>query len=128
MSRENVELVRETLSHFIETGEPVWESMDEEIELYDYDVPDGAGHVGHAGFTRWLQNWSDAWASWSMEPQEFLDAGDQVIVFVRMKATGHSGVSLERDDAIVYTLRDDKLVRVDYYNNRPQALEAVGLR
>jgi hypothetical protein len=36
-------------------------------------------------------------------------------------------VSVERDDAIVYTLRDNLVVRIDYYNNRPQALEAAGL-
>jgi hypothetical protein len=33
----------------------------------------------------------------------------------------------ERDDAIVYTLRQNQLVRLDYYNNRPQALAAVRL-
>jgi hypothetical protein len=44
-----------------------------------------------------------------------------------VKATGHSGVSVERDDAIVYTLRENQLVRLDYYNNRSQALEVVGL-
>jgi ketosteroid isomerase-like protein len=63
-----------------------------------------------------------------LEPEEFIDAGDQVVALLRVKATGHSGVALERDDAIVYTMRDGQVARLDYYNNRPQALEAVGLR
>jgi ketosteroid isomerase-like protein len=45
-----------------------------------------------------------------------------------MHATGRgSGVELERRDAIVYTFRAGKIVRLDYYNKREQALEAVGL-
>jgi ketosteroid isomerase-like protein len=46
----------------------------------------------------------------------------------RMKATGvSSGVAVERQDAMVLTVRDGKVVRLDYYNNRDEALEAVGL-
>jgi hypothetical protein len=37
-------------------------------------------------------------------------------------------VSLERRDGLVYTIRDGKTVRIDYYNSRAEALEAVGLR
>ena len=45
-----------------------------------------------------------------------------------MKAQGRgSGVEVERRDAQVWRLRSGKVVRGDYYNNRQQALEAVGL-
>jgi ketosteroid isomerase-like protein len=45
-----------------------------------------------------------------------------------MRATGRrSGVSIERNDAIVSTFRDGKVTRIDYYNDQAQALEAVGL-
>ena len=70
-----------------------------------------------------------AWSDWSLEPQEYIDAGDQVVVMVEMKATGRgSGVEIDREDALVYTLREGKHVRLDYFNNRQQALEAAGLR
>jgi ketosteroid isomerase-like protein len=63
-----------------------------------------------------------------MEPEEFLDVGDEVVMFVRMKATGVStGLTLERQDAMVFAVRNGKVVRLDYYNNRTEALEAVGL-
>jgi hypothetical protein len=46
-----------------------------------------------------------------------------------MKAEGRgSGVKLDRQDAAVYTLREGKIARLDYYNNRDEALQAVGLR
>jgi hypothetical protein len=46
-----------------------------------------------------------------------------------MKATGRgSGVTLDRQDAMVAEMQDRKAVRVDYYNNRAEALKAVGLK
>ena len=45
-----------------------------------------------------------------------------------MTATGRgSGLELNRQDALVYTIRDAKVVRLDYYNSKAQALEAAGL-
>ena len=127
MSQENVELVRRFMSEFITTGEPVWEAVDDTIECYDHDVPEGGNHRGREGFVRFVENWSDAWAAWSMDVQDYLDAGDRVVVFVRMKATGQSGITLERNDAVVFKVQGDRIVRLDYYNNRPEALEAAGL-
>jgi ketosteroid isomerase-like protein len=127
MTGENVNLVRRFLSEFITTGEPVWEAMDDTIECYDHDVPEGGNHRGHEGFVRFVENWSDAWTAWSMDVQDYLDAGDKVVVFVRMKATGQSGITLERNDAVVFKVQGDRIVRLDYYNNRPEALEAAGL-
>jgi hypothetical protein len=47
---------------------------------------------------------------------------------LHMKARGAaSGVAVERQDALVQTFRDGKVVRLDYYNNRADALKAVGL-
>ena len=40
-----------------------------------------------------------------------------------MKATGRgSGVAVERRDAIVWVVRAGKVARLDYYNDREQAL------
>jgi ketosteroid isomerase-like protein len=43
-------------------------------------------------------------------------------------AWGRGGISLERRDASVHTLRDGKIVRLDYYGDLAEALEAVGLQ
>ena len=46
-----------------------------------------------------------------------------------MTATGRgSGITVEREDALVYRLRDELIVRIDYFNNRRDALDAAGLR
>ena len=104
--------------------------VDEESELHDHDALDQAGvYRGHAGVRRWLDDWNAAWAEWSFELEQLIDADDYVVVVVRMRTKGlGSGVELDRQDAVVYKCRNDKITRTDYYNNRAQALEAAGLK
>jgi ketosteroid isomerase-like protein len=128
MSARNLEVVRRGLERFSETGEIDWTTVDEEIEITDHDIPDQAGYRGHAGFARWLEDWGAAWADYTIEPKDFIDAGDYVVVVLRMRAQGRgSGLELDREDAIVYQLRDGKIIRMDYYNNKRQAFTAAGI-
>jgi ketosteroid isomerase-like protein len=128
MSRENVEAVQKGFVVWGETGEPDWSKTHAQIEIHDHDIMDASQYRGHEGFRSWLEDWSSAWSNFSMEPEEFIDAGERVVVVLRMRATGRgSGAEVERQDAIVFEIRDGLTVRIDYYNNRAQALKAVGL-
>jgi ketosteroid isomerase-like protein len=129
MSQENVELIQRFYQRYFATGELPWEMVDEECEVHDHDTPDQTGvYRGHAGVGRWLDDWTAAWAEWRIEPEEFIDADNYVVAVVRMYTKGlGSGVELERQDALVYRCRNDKIIRTDYYNSREQALAAVGL-
>jgi ketosteroid isomerase-like protein len=128
MSRENVELLQEAFEHFSRTGEPDWDSIDPEVEVYDHDIPDAGTYRGHEGYAAWLADWGEAWSEFSAEPERWLDGGDKVVIVLRMTARGKaSGVEVRRRDAMVFTLRDGKTVRLDYYNNEAQALESAGL-
>ena len=129
MSQENVELFRRGIEHFMQTGEPLWETLDEQIEIHDHDILDARAYRGRAGWVRWWEDWGAAFAETSVEPEEFIDADDDhVIVVFRLRATGRgSGINVERQDAMLVTVRDAKAVRIDYYNSKEQALKAVGL-
>jgi len=129
VSQENVEIVQQALAHFVTTGEPAWDTVHAEVEVHDHDLQlDTSEYRGHAGYEQWIENWAAVWSEFSVEAEEFIDAGDRVVVVLRMNATGRgSGVTLDRQDAIVVEMRDRKMVRLDYYNNRKQALQAVGL-
>jgi ketosteroid isomerase-like protein len=128
MSEENVEVVKRGFEHFMATGEPHWESFHREVEVHDHDTMDQGEYRGHAGVGRWLADWTAAWSEFSMEPEEFLDVGERVVMFFRMRATGvSSGLALERQDAMVFEVHDGRVVRLDYYNNRADALNAAGL-
>jgi ketosteroid isomerase-like protein len=128
MSRENVEIARRFHDHFDETGEPLWDVIDSEIEVYDHDIPDAGTYHGLAGYTKWLTNWGETFGSYAMKLERLVDAGDRVVSLFLMRAIGRgSGVSVERRDAMVSTIRDGKVTRIDYYNDQAEALEAVGL-
>jgi ketosteroid isomerase-like protein len=113
---------------FLTTGEIPWDMVDERVEVHDHDTPDQGAYLGRGGVERWLQEWSEAWSDWEFEPEEFIDAGNAVIVVIRMHAKGAgSGVELDRQDAIVYRFSEDKILRTDYYNSKQQALEVAGV-
>ena len=71
----------------------------------------------------------DGWPAW--EPQELIDAGDQVVAFIRFSAKGKaSGAAVEAYVANLWTFGSDgKLIEMKYFgDDRAAALEAVGLR
>ena len=123
-----MEIVKRGLEHYFATGEVPWELFDENVEVHDHDTPDQGDYRGHAGYVRWLEDWGAAWADWSIDAEEYFDAGDWVVVFVLMRTKGlGSGIETTREDAQVYRLRDGSVVETDYYNDRRLALKAVGL-
>jgi ketosteroid isomerase-like protein len=127
MSQENVEIVRGVLERFA-AGEVAWDALDEDVEVYDHDILDAGEYRGHPGVIRWIEDWGSGLPVISFELQEFIDAGDAVVAVIFLKARGRgSSVEVERQDAIVYRVRNGKIIRFDYYNSRKQALEAVGL-
>ena len=128
MSQENVELVRRVLGHLVATGELLWDTADPDVEIHDHDTPDQGEYRGHDGLARWLEEWGAAWAEWRIELDEFIDAGDCVAIFIRMKAVGRgSGIEVDRPDALVYRISDGLIARIDYFNDRDEALEFAGL-
>ena len=128
MSQQNVDLVQGALEGFVASDEATWGALDKDIEVHDHDILDAGEYRGHAGFGRWLEDWDAAWSEYTMEPQEFIDGGARVVAFILQRTVGEgSGLALEREDAMVFEIRDGLIVRLDYYNSREQALRAAGL-
>jgi ketosteroid isomerase-like protein len=121
MSHESVEIVRtfllvdvdEALTH----ADPgiVWNPIEE--------LPT----QGHDAVRSGLERWKSVWDDYQVLPEEFEDMGDRVVVTVRLRARGRgSGIEVDALFYDVYTLRDGKIVRMDQYTERAQALEAAG--
>jgi ketosteroid isomerase-like protein len=130
MPEENVELVRRGFDAvFDEDWEAALSRLDPDVEVHDFDIPDAGVYHGHDGFLAWLKGWGEGWDSWHVEDLAFRAAGDnQVIALFRMVAKGgHSGMELERNDAIVYRIDGGLIARIEYFNDQKLALEAVGL-
>jgi ketosteroid isomerase-like protein len=63
------------------------------------------------------------------EPQEFIDAGERVVVVVRQVARGRtSGVRTDQPISHVWLVEDDRARELRVFSQRREALEAVGLR
>ena len=130
MLQENVEIVRRCYDAYGRGDlDSALAAFDPEIEIYDHDLPDSGEYRGLEGLFRWQADWESSWETWRWDPEEFIDAGDRVVAVLRVHAKGRgSGVDVERVDGAVWTLRDGKLIRLDYYGSKAEALAAVGLR
>ena len=105
--------------------------LDEEYEVrLPGGYPEGEpAFRGIEGFAQLAAMLRDAWAEWRFEPERFIEAGNKVVVFVRVVAQGSaSGVPIELPDAHVVTLRDGRLRSNCVYRDRSEALEAAGLK
>ena len=112
----------------MQTGDFAWDLIHPEIEIHDHDLPDVGVYRGHSGLREWTTHWGSAWDSWEMEPAEYIEAGEKVVMLFTMGVRGKgSGLELKRQDAIIFSLANRSITRIDYYNDREQALEAVGL-
>jgi ketosteroid isomerase-like protein len=132
MSQQNVDVVRDSWTALAAGGlDAMAEFWDEEISWRAIeDAPDDVGEMhGVAAARRYVEDWLDMFEDIVNVPQELLDVGDERVIAVQ-HVTGRarlSGVETELRYAVVYTLRDGKIVRVKEYRNREQALDAVGL-
>lgn len=83
------------------------------------------------GHTEVIAAFEDYFATWErleLKPEEVIDTGEELIVFVHEVARGRgSGVIVETDTATISTLRDGSIVRVRSFMDRSEALQAVGL-
>jgi ketosteroid isomerase-like protein len=130
MSQENVGLARWAFT----SGDPIrfFSLLDEDVEFdatRNAQLP-GAARAGRgrAVVERFGREYWGTWAEYSAQTQEFIDAGDHVVVEVQKHGKGKgSGVPFERTHTQVWARRDERLVRWLLFASRAEALEAVGL-
>jgi ketosteroid isomerase-like protein len=104
------------------TGAPEieWSTTDPAIERATYH--------GHDGVRRFFGSFDDQCDDLRFDVEELIDAGDQVIVTIRIGGRGKaSGAPVETTRSYVCSLRDGMIYRVRTYPARTEALEAAGL-
>ena len=129
MSQENVEIVRRGYEHYNRTGEPDYSAFDPEIV---YDVSrrtfDPRVYHGHEGVREFVALIREQWSTMRLEPQDFVDGGDRVVVSVHLIGVGkESGVETTAHAAHVWTFRAGKIVRQTVFQTMDEALQAAGL-
>jgi ketosteroid isomerase-like protein len=66
----------------------------------------------------------DYWSSFSVEPEEFIDAGDWVVVRGTQRA-GHNGESFEAPFAHLMKFADGRIVRGEFYADSAKAAKVL---
>jgi ketosteroid isomerase-like protein len=105
-------------------------ATDPEAELTSrFAAIDGKIYRGHAGISDYLADMEAVWEDFRLEIEEFIPAGEEKLVVVaRMKGTARgSGVPIDQGTFGAYEFRNGKALRVEWFANRGEALEAVGL-
>ena len=128
MSQENVETVRRAYDHLSQVGDFPWDLIDPEVEVHDPpSLPDGEIRHGRDGLRAGLESVRNSFERVVFEVEDVHDAGEDVVVFVRMHARGKgSGVDLDVAVAHLITLGDGRLTRIRAMG-RDEAMEAAGL-
>jgi ketosteroid isomerase-like protein len=89
------------------------------------DFPDSDTYRGYAGLTRWWNAFRDVYEDVRLEPREFIQHDDRVVVRVLQVLRSKGGVTLEQEVAHVFTVRDDRIVHMTGYGDVEQALRIV---
>jgi len=129
MSQENVEIVkaahdaynREDWDAFFKDAAPRAETD------FSRAVGPWRGVFGLDQIRPVLEDMRETWESVRAEPHEFIEAGDCVVVPWTMHGRGRDGIELVGRATFVWTIRNGAIERVTLYQEREQALEAVGL-
>jgi ketosteroid isomerase-like protein len=130
MWQENVEIVRRSTDHYNETGEPLWELIDPDIEwVIDPPAWVAGTYRGHAELKDLARRMAEVFDEFRYEIDEFLPAGDQVVGLGAIRVRGAlSGATAMQQGASVTRLRDGRVVAVRIYFDREEALRDAGLR
>ena len=128
MSRDNVEIVRRTYDHLSRVGDFPWDLIDSKVAVHDPpSLPDSEIRHGHEGLRAGLESVTNSFDGLVFEVEQIYDAGEDVVVFVRMYARGkESGVDLDVAVAHLITVDNGKLIRIRAMG-REEAMEAAGL-
>ena len=145
MSEENVEIVRKAFevvygstSGPTATGASLRRDRKRAAELLDPNV-EVRGTIGGIwegrvarGLSEMLNSFEaedlEAWEERQLDPQRFLHVNDLVVVLMHEYRRGRgSGIEVETDTAVVFTVREGRVIRIQPYMDQADALEAAGL-
>ena len=106
-------------------------AFDEEVVLVVHESvgPDAGIFRGREAVGRWFGDWFLAFGKdYRFEVEEARSVGDGVFIAARHHGHGRfSGAEVEQVNAQVISLHEGKIVQLELYGSRTEALKAVGL-
>jgi len=142
MSSDNVELLKAALpdemdfAEVLRSDDPVAVFKNPEALDPDLAVSFSAGQAGGeptyfegiAGLVEGWLDWLEPWDSYLLRFEDYLDAGDKVVIDATVKArSARFDVLVEHAPSSVWTLRDRRIVAVDFFLDRTEARRFAGV-
>ena len=91
-------------------------------------VRTGGPYRGHDEVRRFLEDMREPFEEVIVEPDEWFDYGDRIVVFLRISARPRGSEAVaENRVGHLWTMRDGKAIRCQTFPRREEALEAAGL-
>ena len=130
MSQENVEIVRRADEGFdrgrLDLSLVEWDEQGEWLPAMA-DAIEAEVYRGHFGIRRYFEDLFERFSDIRVDEREYRDLGDRVLALFRLRVRGDSGLVLDRPGAILYELRNGKIIRGRSFLSHEEALEAAGL-
>jgi ketosteroid isomerase-like protein len=129
VSQENVEIVRAAIdAHNRGDIDATFKDAAPDFE-YDQTRALGIdrGVFNLEEFQGLLSTFTDIWESFTIGADELIDAGEAVVMPFANVARGRDGIEVEARGFWVWTIREGLIVRLCLYQERHEALAAVGL-
>jgi ketosteroid isomerase-like protein len=130
MSQENVEVVRRHAQAWnrrdMAALSALWRS-DAEIDWSRARGPLKGVYRGRGERETFWNEFYSTFESAHIETQGFTDAGSQVVVSITARFRGREGIEVTATSASVYTVENGQITRLRMFQERAEALEAVGL-
>ena len=131
MSQENVAKARDFIDAYNRRDfDAAVKDFDPEIEWVLPARQSSDSCQGPDEVKRFWEGLDETFDELRLKPQEWVDAGDRVATRLRHYGKGkHSGLEIDADlYHQVATFRDGRMVRIEYFAEWAEALEAAGLR
>jgi ketosteroid isomerase-like protein len=127
MSAEDVTVLRDAYGAFARQDIPgVMAAFDENIEWRTPDsLPFGGTYHGHDGVGGFFGQLGTYWHELSVEPEEFIDGGDTIVVVARVRGTAAGG-ALDQQHVHIWRMRGGKAASCTEYSDTARALQALG--
>jgi ketosteroid isomerase-like protein len=138
MSQQNVEVVREVIALMNAAAANEPDELDPRLlDLFADDAqidmsrrirnPDI--YQGHAGLHRLRREVNEVWEGFLESPERIMDAGESVMVIETQLRPGRVGAAeVEHRTAVIWTVRNGQVIRMEVGLDAQEALELVRLR
>ena len=133
MSQENAELVRRVIaSANAGGGESLFRDVAPNYELdwsrtiWSTTIGPQPGVYRGEEAQRVLIDFLESWQSVRIEPHEFVEEGEHVVVPTTEHYVGRDGIEVQARNTWTFTIRDGMIVRSCLYQDKQEALDALG--